>query len=222
MQVTQTDGTLRQAKPEDFDNIVATPQYTAARELAKEMFPDDWQLVMAERQTVLNVNNKRVEALDKFRKEGGERAKAMQEQQAAKSKAIMEAAAKHWKAYAVDPVEKFPQFFKPIEGDGKGNELLEKGWKESAAAFENMNIMDPRLSDEQREKVVEQHATMFNKAAAFNRLAYQLQMEKKKAKDLEAKLKAYEESEPKDVNGHARKAAAPAESVTDRLQKWAT
>jgi hypothetical protein len=56
--------------------------------------------------------------------------------------------------------------------------------------------MDLSLTPEQRQEIIERHAAVRNRAAAFGRLRYQNEQLAKQVKDLEDRLKAYQSSTP--------------------------
>jgi hypothetical protein len=81
------------------------------------------------------------------------------------------------------------------------------------------------LSPEQREKIIETHAALFNWGMAGPRLAHQNQSLAKQVKELQAKLDAYEESEPAGGTQRRPTAGIPAddmEGVLSSLESLAT
>lgn len=200
----------RQATAEDFDRLFRITDDSDAGELAEQLFGPNASAVLYHREKVLELNEGRLKALETFRKEGGEMEKKRMEQNSATMKQISEQANKSWTKHVNSVLEnpKLAPLFKPIEGDDEANKLLETGYQTVREAFKNMNALDTRLTAEQREKVIESHTEVFNKAAAFDRVSYLLGKERKAKAALEQKLKAYEESEPTpgDVE---RRGAAP-------------
>ena len=216
----------RQATAEDFDNLFRITDDSDAGELAEKLFGVNAALVIAHRERVLEANQSRLNALEKFRKEGGEMEKKRGEQWSAAQKEITEHASKSWNKHvnAVLADEKQKPLFTKTEGDEEGNALLDKGYEEVKAAFQNMNAMDPRLTPEQRDKVIAAHAEVFNKAAAFNRVSYLLAKAQKELKAKTASLKAIEDSAPTPGNGQQRtNAPIPSSNIRqgiyDRLEK---
>lgn len=219
------DGTTRQGTPEDFDAFMRITDDNDAAEKAVEMFGNKASMVMYHREQVQTKNSERNAALEDYRKNGAEREKQRGEQHSAASKKLIADASATWLKHQQEPIAKNPHLFAPIEGDTKGNELLEQGFKESREAFSNLNALDSRLTPEQREAVIEKHAVVFNKAAAFDRTWHQLSTVRKQVKELTKKLEAYEKSEPGNgdgkgkVNGNG--AATLAEGTAGRMQKFA-
>lgn len=203
-------GEVRQARrpatAEDFDNLFRITDDSDAGEMAEKLFGPNAATVMYHREKVLEANQSRLTALEKFRKEGGEIEKQRTEKWQATQKQISEDAGKAWNKHvnAVLADEKQKPLFTKTEGDTEGNELLDKGYEEVREAFKVMNAMDPRLSPEQRDKVIAAHAEVFNKAAAFNRVSYLLARAQKELKAKAAALKAIEDSAPTPGNGQGR------------------
>ena len=216
----------RQATAEDFDNLFRITDDSDAGEMAEKLFGPNAATVMYHRERVLEANQSRLNALDKFRKEGGEMEKKRGEQWSATQKQINEDAGKSWQKHvnSVLADEKQKPLFTKTDGDEEGNALLDKGYEEVKAAFQNMNAMDPRLTPEQRDKVIAAHAEVFNKAAAFNRVSYLLARAQKELKAKTAALKAIEDSAPTPGNGQQRtNAPIPSSNIRqgiyDRLEK---
>ncbi|HUD75875.1 MAG TPA: hypothetical protein VMQ76_12455, partial [Terracidiphilus sp.] len=117
-----------------------------------------------------------------------------------------------WKEHVVGAIEKYSHWSKPVDGDEKGNALLEKGYALADKAFSDFNVMNPKLDKAQRAELVKAHAAVRNKAAWFDRLAYQHSQTKAQVKALEAKLAEFEASVPKGGDGK-RGEQAPADTM---------
>jgi hypothetical protein len=218
---TQEDGTIRAATAKDFDTIASQPDYRSAKAIAKQMFPDDWQAILNMREGVLELNSKRIEALDAKRKEGEDVRKQRQEERSQAGKKLISDLGKHWKSKMEADHKAFPQYFGDVEGDPKANELLSNGFKEALDAFSVMDVANhPGLTEAQRIAALDKHVRMFNKAAAFDRLAYQFSQQNKKVRELEEKLKEYEKSEPGPGDGGPQRESAP-DASGDRINRLA-
>ncbi len=216
----------RQGTIEDFDLLFNTRDESEAGEIAEKLFGPNASQVLYHREKVLELNAKQLDAKDKYRKEGGEMEKKRGEQWSATQKQINEDAGKSWQKHvnSVLADEKQKPLFTKTDGDEEGNALLDKGYEEVKAAFQNTNAMDPRLTPEQRDKVIAAHAEVFNKAAAFNRVSYLLARAQKELKAKTAALKAIEDSAPTPGNGQQRtNAPIPSSNIRqgiyDRLEK---
>lgn len=195
--LTDDSGGSRKGTPDDFDRIMSVMDDDQAATLADEMFGSKAPLVLYHRERVMELNNARNKALEEYREKGSEMAKTQKEQYEKSFNASREQVEKYWQKHVLEPRERYAQFGKPIEGDEKGNELLEKGYERAHKAFANLNPLDPRLSPEQREEMVKLHGMIINKAAWFDRVVYQGKAKDAQIKELQDKLKKFEESSPK-------------------------
>lgn len=188
--VTDADGNTRKATADDFDAIMALGDSEAA-EKAVELFGERAaNLVLWHRERVLEANESQMRALDEFRKTGSERQKKVNEaklEQGKKASQMFSYFNKRW-------TEQHPEWFKPVEGDAKGNELLEKGLAEADLAF---NIPP----DMPLEKQVALHSKIRNQAAAFGRLVHQLEQRDARIAELEKELEDYHNSLPGEGEG---------------------
>lgn len=191
LKVTDAEGNLRQGTEADFDVIMRIPDDATAAEKAAEMFGNQAPAVIWHREHVQSLNNDRVTAIEEARQGGEARAKEMVEKQA-REKADMETRqqkiAGEFKRLNDEAAEKYPQWFKPEDGDDKGNELLQKGYSLAAAGFNGANTPP--------EEMVKIHSAIFNKAAGFDRMVYKNTMLANKVKELETELAQFKKSEP--------------------------
>lgn len=215
LKVAQEDGTVRQATPEDFDRIMQVADDDAAADLASEMFGNKDKLVLLWRDQVLQKNAVRTQALEEYKKSGAERHR----QQSEAASRHREQMGKLWTQYNDEAREKYPQWFKPQDGDDEGNKLLEEGYKLADSAFSGTNGMGP-------EQTVRLHSAIRNRAAAFGRLVHQNKALARKISDLEKELKAFKGSEPgagagTKTPGQARKFATLMEESEAGLEELA-
>lgn len=193
----------RKGTPEDFEAIVQADDVTAAR-LAAQLFGDAAPQVLYHRERAIELNWKRVSALETFKKEGAARetARATATQKAQKENAEL------WKSEIERGVKDHPAWFAPVEGDAKGNESLERGRAMAEAAFSG-NIKDKETGQMRPMTGTERarlHAAAYNFIAAFPRLAAQLRAAKAELTKAQNALKEYEESgaPPRDGSGGNR------------------
>lgn len=217
----------RMATAEDFDRLVMMDNTADASDLAEQMFGAVQAAeVMRERRKVRELNAAKEQAKDKYKKEGGEIFKKRQEAAQAQQREVEQVYAQEIKKAA----EKYPQWFAPVDGDEAGNKALEKGIAFADSAFSgkvvNADGTERALAPKE---LAERHAVMRNKAAGFDRLALQLKQANQAKTELEAKLKEFQESEPKAGDGAGKgakgdDAAAPrgAKGIEARMQKWVT
>jgi len=143
-------------------------------------------------ETLMEMN----EAKEEFRKKGGDRDKQRQEQVERMQAEIGKSISETWQRNASEPLKRFPEWFQKVDGDEKGNELLDKGFAQAKWAMSHLNAFDPNLTPKERENIVRSHAAMFNKAAAFNRLTYFVRQRDARIAELEKELSQYKGSEP--------------------------
>lgn len=196
MKVVTDDGTVRTAEAGDFDKLMRVQDEREATILAKELFGEAAPMVIYHRQRVIELSDAAKGALEEFRTRGVEREKQSSEQSAAQQKRLGEL----WEKANREADEKFPHWFKPVEGDEEGNALLEKGTQLAIRAFNGQ-----KLSPEERVGI---EATVFKRAAGFGRLTHQNAKLVKELAEARAALKAYEDSEPGKGEGDGKPGAA--------------
>lgn len=206
MKVVGDDGTVRTAETADFDRLMKVQDEGDAATLAKELFGNAAPSVMYHRQRVIELSEAAKGALEEFRTKGAEREKQSNEQRETQHKRMAEL----WEKSNKESDEKFPQWFKPVEGDEEGNALLEKGYQ---MAFRAFNGEAAKMSPEAR---VALEANVFKRAAGFGRLTHQNAKLGKELAEARAALKAYEESEPGKGEGDGSpKAATPRDDTME-------
>ena len=182
----ETISAARQATATDFDRIAMIADDDAATELAHEMFGNKAPLILYHRERVQELNNAKVKAVEDYRKQGSEREKQFTEQ----SRQQREKMVGMFNQMTSQAVEKFPELFKPVEGDDKGNELLKKGFDLVDAIFKaDVSQIPP-------DKLVAMHAAIRNRAAGFGRLLHQKRGLEARVAELEKELAEYQGSEP--------------------------
>lgn len=197
----------RPATAEDFDAIALTVSDREARNLAKQMFGEDYTIAMAQREKVLELNSSRETALVEQRTKGAEREKQQLETRKRTEAENIKRNAELWTTANKEFAEKHPDWFTDVEGDDVANQMLAKDIKTTDSLFGDVSQLPP-------EKVVRMHSEMRNRAAAAGKLAHLLTKTKARLAEVEAKLKGYEGSEPKDGDGNPLKPEiAPADTI---------
>lgn len=186
LKITDSEGNIRQATKEDFDKIAMIGDDDQAAELADELFGSKAPMVLYHRERVQELNAAKVKAVEDYRKQGSEREKQFSEQ----SKQQQEKMRGMFEKFTAAAIEKFPELFKPVEGDEKGNELLKKGFDLVDAVFNG------KVSEIPPEKLVAMHAAIRNRAAGFGRLLHQKRGLEAKVAELEKELAEFRGSEP--------------------------
>jgi hypothetical protein len=201
--IESEDGTVRKATAQDLLALSNMP-LGEARKLAKTMFGDAADDVMAHRRKIRELSDAQTKALDDAKKNAETHDKEKQTQslqQRQKIATLWQDENKAWQ-------EKFPRWFKPEDGDEEGNALLAKGYEMADAAFSNNGDKTP-------EEKVKLHAELRNKAAAFPKIALRLKQAKTRIKELEKSLKEFEQSEPPSGDGGKPRAVKPGDAWSD-------
>lgn len=185
-----TPGKVRQGTEADFDTLMGIVNDDDAAEFAVKLFGNKASIVLTQREKVRDLNGARIKAIEDYRKQGSEREKQLYDL----SKKQKDEFVSNWQKENAAAAEKYPQWFKPEEGDDKGNALLEKGFQQADKAFGGTESMSP-------EEAVKLLSAVRNKAAGFDRAVYKLTQAKARIAELEEKLKAFEGSEPGDGEG---------------------
>lgn len=199
--IESEDGTSRTATAQDLMALSNMP-LGEARKMAKQMFGDAADDVMAHRRTIRELSDKQTKALKDAETNSEARTKEQQTaalQQQQKIKTLWDSENKTWQ-------DKFPKWFKPEDGDDEANALLAKGYELVDKAFSNQGAPEDR---------VRIHAEVRNKAAAFPKLALRLKQSRTRIKELETALAAYEDSEPASGEGGKPRSVKPSGSGMD-------
>lgn len=191
-----TPGKVRQGNEADFDTLMGISNDDDAAEFAAKLWGNKAAIMLNQREKVRDLNNSRIKAVEDYRKQGSEREKQFTEQ----SQKQKDAFVSNWQKENTAAADKYPQWFKPEEGDDKGNTLLEKGFQQADKAFSGTEGMS-------QEEAVRLLSAVRNKAGGFDRAVYKLTKAAARITELEAKLKAYETSEPGDGDGGGDPAA---------------
>jgi hypothetical protein len=181
---------------EDLIRIVQAPDIESATAIAEELFGSTTKAnyALGLRSKIIEASQRAEMAKQEFRTKGAERFK----QEAALTEKQQHDRAAKFSEVADGAVEKYPQWFKPEEGDDRGNELLETGFMLANAAFGGQ-IVDPQtkqMREPTEDEMILINAQMRNKAAGFDRLAYKNNQLQKRISELEDALSQYEGSEP--------------------------
>lgn len=204
--LTDAQGNSRHATQADFDKLVTLDDNSAA-DLANELFGETKaSLILLERDKVLEKAAAQQKVLEDFRKNGAEREKQLQQQHAEQYKRENEI----WEKLNTEAKEKHPEFFKPVEGDDKGNQMLERGYARMQAAFNGGKWTDKDgiVHTLSRQELINLHNEMFNKSAGFNAIVHRkdtkinsLQAE---VDALKKELEQFKSSEPGKGEGQSK------------------
>jgi len=200
----------RPATEEDFDAIMLQPDDRVARNMAKQMFGEDYMVAIHHREKVMELNSSRHTALETYKKNGAEIQKQMQEQQATQQKQMQEFQSKLRETHFEDFKTRYPEVAAAAEGDKDAETILEQDRGATDILFKENNLP--------KEKLVQLHAEMRNRAAHYGHLNHKFKLVQKENSELKEKLKQYEGSEPGPGTGAAPKTnGAPADSMAGVL-----
>ncbi len=217
--VDETGAVSRRANSQDLIALANMP-LGQARKTANAMFGDSANDVMLHRQRIIDLSESQREALENSRKAGTDR----EQQFGVKQQAIAKEVGTLWKQSNDEAASKL-EYLKPKEGDNDWNGALTKAQTMVDKAF-SQSPADPNLTTEQRAALVKAHAAVRNRAIAYSTLKLENSKLRAQITERDAKLKAYEDSEPTAGNGSREAAQAqqpgdPMARAMARLQKSA-
>ena len=145
------------------------------------------------------------DAIDTYRKTGAEQEKQKSESAQRQKKEIADHLSQTWAEANKTALEhpEYGEFFKPREGDAEWNQRLAKGRELAQRGFAEDPFAE-NLTPEQRKAIVQRHAAILNRAAAFGAMRHRIQTLESQIKERDEALAAYEESEPKPGEANGR------------------
>lgn len=184
-----------------------------AREYAEATFGPFANDMMQHRKDIINLFRQQSEAIEKAKTSGEQRVKEAQERLKSTNEQIQKFVTETWTKSNETAMahEKYGKFFKPVDGDKEVNQRLAKGFELVDRAF-NESPMDPKLTPEQRRDVIERHAAVRNRAAAFGRLVYELNKAGEEVAALKKELEQFRSSEPGTQGGRTQAGAEASQS----------
>lgn len=193
--IETAEGT-RAANAQDLLRLVNLP-LGEARKMARELFGDAADDVMAHRRVVRDLADSRQKALADAQKDAGEHEKLTK----AKLAQVQESTVNLWKQHTAEDAQKY-EFLKEKEGDEEWNGKLGSASKfvdSAIAAIAKVN--DPSLSDEDRAKVIRDYASVRGRAVAFSALKLENKRLAAQLAERDAALAKYKSGEPTAGNG---------------------
>jgi len=217
---------VRQVTAQDLMDLCNLP-LVKAREYANELYGDFADDMMAHRKETRSLFQTREQALKEAKEQGAERDKQRREMFQKQSQELSDFIKTTWEKANAEMIghEKYGKFFSPIEGDQDGNQRLAKGFELVDRAYsENSN--NPNLTPEQRKSIVERHAAVRNRAAAFGRLVAMNDAKEAKIAELTKELEQFKGSTPPSggsapPSGQPTTPGNPMDRVFDALRKRA-
>lgn len=208
--VSNEAGAMRDITSDEFARIVTAPTGREALEAARSIYGENIEpgVVFTARQAVIDAHRRFQRAKETLRTTAAEREKQAQES----SRQMTELQMTAFKKLNDEAAEKMPEWFKPVDNDDEGNELLEKGFKMADDVFHRPEGMSDG-------DFLKRKSAIRNMAGAFGRLARDLHRATEKNAELEKELAQFRSSEP--ANGEPG-SETKAESTLSPLQSWLT
>jgi hypothetical protein len=207
--ISDSNGDERPLQATDILDLVNMP-LQQARAAAVERFGDFADDVMAHRKEIRQLFDKQSSRLDEVKKEGIERDKQRQAQWEQERSVVTKEIQETWNAANEEAKnhEKYGTYFKPTEGDQEGNQRLAKGFELADRAFSENPIQAKNA--EERKAIIQRHAAVRNRCAAFGRLVYQNQKSSERIAELQKELEGYKGADPQRAGSQPK--AVPAKA----------
>lgn len=219
--VKDAEGNARAVQPADIVRLGTLPADQVI-EQAEAQFGKLGNWVAERVEELKTLQESKFSALDNAKKDAVKLAEQWETQNKEIAKSINET---FQKASAdIDSHSKFGKYFKPVEGDDEFNTKLEKGTK-FVDEYWDKDARDPRLTPEERTKIVKSHAAIRNRARAFSVLNLTVQRQEAEIARLNSELAQFKSSEPK-LEGQRQEQpngapADPLQSIFQGIERFA-
>lgn len=213
----QADGSQRALQLQDILDLAWMP-LPKARAAAVELYGDFADDVMAHRKEIRALGEQQAAALKDAKENGAKREKERQEMQTKTQREVSETIQKTFKAALASASEnkEISEFFQPKEGDEAWNKSLEEGKQMFKAMYQEPD--DPKLTPKERAELVEAHAAIFNRSAAFGPMRRLIKSLRKELADVKKENEGFKGSRP-DASGGTQSAATPATNGMSRMEQ---
>ena len=218
--ITGEDGVARPMQASDILDLVNL-ELPDARNLADEKWGKFASDAMQARKEIRNLFEAKNKALDDAKKTGAEREKQTRERATKWQQDTTKFIAEKWtgfkQAALKDP--KIGEFLNPADGDDTRNQLLGKGFALVEKAFA-VNPMDAKLTPQQREEAIRDHARVYNRAAAYGPMRYVITKLQSEIAALKKSNGEFKKSTPPTGGGGGPQGGAPATtSARDAMRR---
>lgn len=211
LSIENEDGSTRMATNDDFNALWRMTLPDAIKQ-AKAWFGDAASEVLAHRRHLMQLNQKRQGAIEKYRTEGAEREKT----RLADTARQREAMAKAWEIVNKELVEEHPELYREDDADPDGNKELAEGRELAERSFGSKSS---QLSASEAVKV---RALVWQNTVAFPRLLSRFNAGQKRIKELEGELAQFKASEPGAGDGEGRTEGADPDNWASELDALAS
>jgi len=168
-----------------------------ARAVSNNLFGDLANDVMNHRTEIRKNLDAQAAAIETAKKTGAERETQQREQLKQFVNQASSFAKEHFNKFKQEVLAhpEHGEFFKPKEGDEEWNTRLEKGYEMADKAF-SVNVLDTRLTPEQRKEAVKLQAAVYNQAAAWRPMRLHISRLTKERDALRDELGKYKATTP--------------------------
>lgn len=187
--VVDAEGNTRVATDGDLQALVSL-SLGDARRRAVELFGDNAEEAMAHYRKLRGLAAEQRRAIESVKKEGATR----DQENSARRQQIAEEVGNRWSEF-VKSDESDSEFLHTKEGDDEWNGALQESKAFVDSAFKAV-IDDPKLTSEQRVKLVRDAATVYTRAAAYPTIELENTRLRSQVSDLEKALAEYKNAEP--------------------------
>ena len=193
----------RHGTEKDFDEFMAIADQENAWKFAEARFGSKAPVMWQHRQAFIKALGAKNKAIEDYRMNGIEREK----QTVAQRQETLRQTNERWSSMVKEGAEKYPDFFKEVDGDDTGNKLLSQGMALADLAFsalppESVDKLPPKIQallvngKLPAPEMLKLHSAVRNMFGGFNRLVFKFRATETENKKLKEKIAGFEGSEP--------------------------
>lgn len=199
--VSDENGNVRPVTEQDLEALVSLP-LSKAREWADEKFGRFADDAMQHRKEIKRLLDSQKEALAQARETATNEIRQKEELASQESVQLQKGVFEAFQASTKELLEhpQWGKFFQAVEGDEEHNKRLQRGFEIADSALK-ANLLDPKLTPEERKEKVRMLAAARLRTAAFGPTLYRLQKAEARAAALEKELGEYKNTTPKPTGG---------------------
>ena len=228
-EITVTDPNTNQVRKLTGDDLAQLSFMTLAqaKEAATRLFPDYVDDIMAARKEIRTLWDKRQGALKEWKEKGSQREQESLSQRQKAHGELSTQVKTAWDKANEEALadETLGAYFKPRDRDQDWNTRLEAGYKLTKEAFA-INLLDERLTPDQRREAVRHYAAVFNRSAGWAALRFDNDRLRQENTELQKELKGYKDTTPPAGGSEASSGIPPvggkaSERIKAGLRKYA-
>lgn len=188
--ITGEDGTETKADESHMMTLLRLPTVQAARQ-ATAWFGPAASEIMQYRRTILDLNQRRTEAVEEWKQKGS----ALAERQRLESEQRQSGKVAKFDEHVTSLRTTAPDLFTPSD-DPEAKAFFDKGQQIVDLAFRGVGLKEGMSQEERESNVVRAQANVAAKAAAFGVVVHRLNKAMEEIEALQSKLKSFETTEP--------------------------